>query len=186
MISNEKISAIISEASTLGYQIRVRDISFIILSKHYDDMKVAYGAIFGSDFNDEIVEKYVKSKEITYLKSYIESNILGNSKKSRKKLSLEDDITFDENKAEIIKLIKETQKALDEGKIKSADALKIQADLRVKLNDKFSVQDNSKDSLVVVNQKYNSICSCGREIYIPTKEDLMEKYNLKENKTLNE
>ena len=178
MISNEKISAIISEANALGYQIRVRDISFILLSKHYDDIKVAYGAIFGSDFNDEVVEKYVKSREISYLKSYIESNFF--TKKSKKKLSAEDDITFDENKAEIIKLIKETQKALEEGKIKSADALKIQADLRVKLNDKFSVQDSSKDSLVVVNQKYNSICSCGREIYIPTKEDLMEKYNLKE------
>ena len=183
MISNDKISSIIEECRLLGYQIRVRDISFVILSKIFEDVNVAYKAIFGSDTNDDIIDAYVKSNEISYLKNYIESNgLVGGKKKGKKKLSDEDDITFDENKAEIIKLIRETQNALDDGKIKVADALKIQADLRVKLNDKFNINDTSKESLVIVNQKYNNICSCGREIYIPTKEDLMEQYNLKENK----
>ena len=181
MISNEKISAIIDDCKLLGYQIRVRDISFVLLSKMFDDASVAYKTIFGSDADDNVINEYIKSKEITYLKSYIESNnLLGNKKRGKRKLGEEDDISFEENKAEIIKLIKETQKALDEGKIKSSDALKIQADLRVKLNDKFAVKDDTQDSLVVVNRKYNSICSCGREIYIPTKEELMEQYNLKE------
>ena len=183
MLSNDKISSIIEECRVLGYQIRVRDISFVILSKMFEDVNVAYKSIFGSDANEDIIDAYIKSKEISYLKTYIESNsVIGGKKKGKKKLSEEDDITFDENKAEIIKLIRETQNALDEGKIKVADALKIQADLRVKLNDKFSVSDSSKDNIVIVNQKYNNICSCGREIYIPTKEDLMEQYNLKENK----
>lgn len=183
MISNDKISSIIEECRLLGYQIRVRDISFVILSKMFEDVNVAYKAIFGSDANDDIIDAYIKSNEISYLKNYIESNgLIGGKKRGKKKLSEEDDITFDENKAEIIKLIRETQNALDEGKIKVADALKIQADLRVKLNDKFNINDTSKESLVIVNQKYNNICSCGREIYIPTKEDLMEQYNLKENK----
>ena len=181
MISNDKISSIIDDCKLLGYQIRVRDISFVILSKTFDDISVAYKSVFGSDVNDDVIESYTKSKEISYLKNYLESNsILAGKKKTKKKLLDEDDITFDENKAEIIKLIKETQKALEEGKIKSADALKIQADLRVKLNDKFAVKDDTQDSLVVVNNKYNSICSCGREIYVPTKEELIEKYNLKE------
>lgn len=184
MISNDKISAIIEDCEAIGYQVRVRDISFVILSKHFEDASVAYKAVFGSDANEGVIESYITSKEIVYLKSYMDSNsLLGNKKKGRKKLNDEDDITFDENKAEIIKLIKETQKALEEGKIKSADALKIQADLRVKLNDKFSVKDESQDSLVLVNMKYNAICSgCGRELYIPTKEDLMRQYNLVENK----
>lgn len=182
MISNDKISTIIEDCKNLGYQIRVRDISFLILSKHYEDVNVAYKAIFGSDVSDSVIESYIKSSEITFLKTYFESNnIIKSNKKGKKKLSVDDDITFDENKAEIINLIKETQKALEEGKIKSADALKIQADLRVKLNDKFSVKDDNQDNIVQVSVKYNSICSCGREIYIPTKEDLMEKYNLIEN-----
>lgn len=183
MISNDKISEIIENCKAMGYQVRVRDISFIILSKNFDDVSVAYKSIFGSDVNDEIIDNYIKSRDITFLKTYIESNnIIKGSKKGKKKLSAEDDITFDENKAEIINLIKETQKALEEGKIKSSDALKIQADLRVKLNDKFSVKDENQDNIVQVNTKYNSICSCGREIYIPTKEELIEKYNLIENK----
>jgi hypothetical protein len=70
---------------------------------------------------------------------------------------------------------------LDDGKIDIKDALKIQADLRVKLNDKFSVKEDVKEQVVIVNRKYNSVCSCGRELYIPTKEDLMEQYNLIEN-----
>ena len=171
MISNDKISTIIDDCKVVGYQVRVRDISFVILSKHFEDASVAYKAVFGSDANEGTIE------------SYIESNgLVGGKKKGKKKFNEEDDITFDENKAEIIKLIKETQKALEEGKIKSADALKIQADLRVKLNDKFSVTDNNKDNLVQVLVKYNSICQCGREIYVPTKEELMEKYNLTEKK----
>jgi hypothetical protein len=183
MISNDKISTIIEDCKLVGCQVRVRDISFVILSKHFEDASVAYKAVFGSDANEGTIESYIASKEITYLKNYIESNgLVGGKKKGKKKFNEEDDITFDENKAEIIKLIKETQKALEEGKIKSADALKIQADLRVKLNDKFSVKDESQDSLVVVNMKYNAICSCGRELYIPTKEDLMQQYNLVENK----
>ena len=60
------------------------------------------------------------------------------------------------------------------------DGLKILADLSVKLNDKFNVTSEEKDQMIVVNKKYNSICQCGRELYIPTKEDLMDKYNLVE------
>lgn len=184
MISNDKISAIIEDCKTLGYQIRVRDISFVVLSKHYEDKSVAYKAIFGSDSSENIIESYSNSKEIAYLKNYMESNnLLGTRKKGKRRISDEDDITFDENKAEIIKLIKETQKALEEGKIKSADALKIQADLRVKLNDKFSVKDDSQDSLVIVNQKYDAICPyCQHEVVSMTisKEDAMKMYNLVE------
>jgi hypothetical protein len=82
----------------------------------------------------------------------------------------------------MIKLIKEAQDALERGEMEAKDALKIQADLRVKLNDKFAVKEESQEQLVIVQKKYNAICSCGRELYIPTKEDLMEQYDLIENK----
>lgn len=183
MISNDKISAIIEDCKMSGFQVRVRDISFVILSKHYEDVSVAYKAIFGSDVSDSVIDEYVKSKEMVFLKSYLDSNILKGSKRRKGKLSEEDDITFDENKAEIINLIKETQKALEEGKIKSADALKIQADLRVKLNDKFNINDTSKDSLVCVAQKFDSLCPyCQHEVASRpmSKDEAMKMYNLKE------
>ena len=69
------------------------------------------------------------------------------------------------------------------GTIDIKDGLKILTDISVKLNDKFNIADTTKDQLVVVNTKYNSTCEyCNHEIYIPTKEDLMKKYNLIENK----
>ena len=58
--------------------------------------------------------------------------------------------------------------------------MKIEADLRVKLNDKFNVQSDTKEQLVVVRQKFDAVCSCGREVSRRpmTKEEAMEMYNL--------
>lgn len=41
------------------------------------------------------------------------------------------------------------------------------ADIRVKLTDKFGTTERVVEQRVVVNQKYNAICACGREIYLP-------------------
>jgi hypothetical protein len=104
------------------------------------------------------------------------------SYRSNSRPKSQEEITFEQNKAEIISLIKQTQDALANKEIEVKDALKIEADLRVKLNDKFSVSDTNQEQLVIVNCKYNAVCECGREIYIPTKEDLIKEYNLIENK----
>ena len=81
------------------------------------------------------------------------------------------------NEFEIKKQICEIGKRIyNKGMVASNDG-----NISVKLNDKFQVQGEVKEQLIVVNTKFNAICgSCGREIYIPTKEDLMEKYNLVE------
>ena len=83
----------------------------------------------------------------------------------------------------MIKLIKETQIALENGYIETKDALKIQADLRTKLNSQFNVSDDSNGQFIVVNQKFNDICPyCGREVSakIISKEEAKLIYNLKE------
>ena len=105
------------------------------------------------------------------------------AKKKKKKASSDDDISFEENKAEIVNLIKATKQAFENGEIEAKDALKIEADLRVKLNDKFSVTEDVKDQIVVVNQKYDAICSrCGCEVARRpiSKEEAMEMYDLVE------
>ena len=88
------------------------------------------------------------------------------------------DISFEENKEYMLKLKADTEKAMEDGEIDKKDGLKILTDISVKLNDKFSVNDTNNQRVVIVNKKFNAICDCGREIYVPTKEDLMEKYNL--------
>ena len=91
------------------------------------------------------------------------------------------DISFEENKAEILNLIKATKQAFEKGEIEAKDALKIEADLRVKLNDKFSVTEDVKDQVVYTFEKYNDICPyCSREVSRRpiSKEEAMRKYDL--------
>lgn len=171
VLSNERINEIIEDGITKGYSVRVRDVSFTLLSFYYKDNELAYKSVFGADSFG--YEDYIKNPVVKYLQ-----NELVDFNTNKKKKNGNDDITFEENKAEIIQLIKDTQKALEDGTIEPKDALKIQADLRVKLNDKFSVNEAVQEQIVIVNCKYNSVCDCGREIYIPTKEDLIKEYNL--------
>lgn len=173
VLSNEKINELIELGAKEGKPIRVRDISYVLLSSCYEDKEVAYKSLFGA--SSDGFEEYKSSDVVKFLESKL------NKKESKKGKG--EDITFEENKAEIIKLIKETQDALEKGTIEPKDALKIQADLRVKLNDKFSVNETVQEQLVIVTQKYDEICPyCSHEISRRpiSKEEAKEMYKLVE------
>lgn len=176
-IDNIRLEKIISHFDKMGIRIKVRDIGVAILSDYLEE-EISFQLIYGNGD----VKAYFNNEGVKSLKAYIKENFTGAHSvgdKTRKQKS-DKDITFEENKQEIINLIKETQDALEHGTIEPKDALKIQADLRVKLNDKFSVKEEIQEQLVIVNNKFNAICECGKEIYVPTKEELIEKYNLVE------
>lgn len=185
MITNEQIRQAINDCSKAGHSVGMRDVSYILLCRHYEDRSTAYRILFGldSDFNAEYAYTYDQTAAINYLRDYAEFNFVDGvpSKKKKKKISEEDDISFEENKAEILNLIKATKQAFERGEIEAKDALKIEADLRVKLNDKFSVTEDVKDQIVVVNQKYDAICGrCGAEVARKpiSKEEAMKMYDL--------
>lgn len=179
MISNEKLESIISECKKAGFEVRIRDISYVLLCRFIADRNVIYKSVFGSATNDTEIELYDQSKSISFLKTYLK-DIDASGTKTRKKK--EADISFDENKAEMIKLIREAQDALDRGEIEAKDALKIQADLRVKINDRFGVKEDTQDQVIFVNQKYDEeVCPyCHHEIARKpiSKDEAMEMYNL--------
>lgn len=180
-ISIEDIKKIIEGASKKGFKIGVRDIAFVVLLDTFEDEDIAYKCLFGSEsgFMQEYASVYARTGAVEYIKDYI--NILSTNNGSRSKKQNVDDITFDENKSYMIKLKKDTEEAMANGEIEKKDALKILADISVKLNDKFNVKDANEDrQVVIVQNKFNAICECGREIYVPTKEELMKKYNLVE------
>lgn len=183
MISNDKLNNIVKACESAGHKITVKDISYVLLCREYDDIAVAYKCLYSIDvINTEIIN-YHKSEAITFLRNYMDSNFarvnLSAAKKGKGKNS---DITFEENKEYMLKLKKQTEEAMANGEIETKDGLKILADISVKLNDKFNIADTTKEQLVVVNVKYNSVCEgCGKELYIPTVEDLKKKYNLIEN-----
>ena len=180
-ISIEDITKIIEDASKKGFKIGVRDIAFVVLLDAFENEDIAYKCLFGSEsgFMQEYASIYARTGAVEYIKDYID--ILSTNNGSRSKKQDVDDITFDENKSYMIKLKKDTEEAMANGEIEKKDALKILADISVKLNDKFNVKDANEDrQVVIVQNKFNAICECGREIYVPTKEEMMKKYNLVE------
>ena len=180
-ISIEDIKKIIEDASKKGFKIGVRDIAFVVLLDAFENEDIAYKCLFGSEsgFMQEYASVYARTGAVEYIKDYID--ILSTNNGSRSKKQDVDDITFDENKSYMIKLKKDTEEAMANGEIEKKDALKILADISVKLNDKFNVKDANEDrQVVIVQNKFNAICECGREIYVPTKEEMMKKYNLVE------
>lgn len=173
MITTEQIKETIDHFKEDGLTVRVRDVAFALLAKMFSDNRTAYRCLFGGDegygeyANDDIREKLTQYlTEKGFIKSF--STDEGNG-----------GISFEENRKEMEALLQKTQDALEKGIIEPKDAFKIMADIRVKLNDKFKVEAEKKDRMIVVEKKYNHICSrFGVECYLPTKEDLMEMYNL--------
>ena len=178
MITNEQIKQAIDDCMNAGHVVSVRDISYALLCIQFEDSLVAYKCLFGNDYdyNKEYHSVYDQTNAMMYLKTYVKITML----KEHKKAKASEDISFEENKAYMLKLKKQTEDAMLAGEIDKKDALKILADISTKLNDKFNVSDTNQEQLIYVTPKFNAICSCGKEIYIPTKEALMEKYNLVE------
>lgn len=174
MISNNKIKEIIEQMSEKGFAISVRDISYILLCRSYEDDVVAYKSLFGDSSETEITY-YKQSTPIVELGKLMSDTLGWNGK---------DDITFEENKAYMLKLKADTEKAIEDGEIEMKDGLKILTDISTKLNDKFGAKDNNTEQIVQVFQKYDGeVCPhCHREISRNpiSKEEAIKMYNLVE------
>lgn len=159
--------------SEKGFAIRVRDISYILLCRNYEDDIVAYKSLFGDDSDTEI-SYYKQSKPIVELGKLMSVTLGWNSK---------EDITFEENKAYMLKLKADTERAMEAGDIEKKDGLKILTDISTKLNDKFGAREEMKDQIVQVEMKYNDICPyCSHEVARRpiSKEEAIKMYNLVE------
>lgn len=174
-MDNEHIKKTIEHFKEIGETIRVRDIAYTLLSKMFADSKTAYQCLFGTEGYDDYADDEMRSKLEQYLsdEGYI---------KSISTDAYTGGITFEQNRREMEILLEKTQQAMDDGLVDPKDALKIMADIRVKLNDKFKVESKQQARYIVVQKRYNNVCPhCNREIYIPSKQDLMEEYGLTEN-----
>lgn len=188
MISIEQVKQAIEDCKKAGHEIGMRDIAYVFLSRNFDDIRMPYRCLFGLDvdYNPDYAETYDKTGRMEYLKGYVETNFSDGttSKKRRKKSGGEDiDISFEENKAEIIKLIQETKDKEASGELDAKESLNMQTKLRVALNDKFGAKEDVKDQVVIVNQKYDDICPvCMSEVARRplSKQEAMEMYNLVE------
>ena len=174
-MNNEQIKKTIEHFKESGETIRVRDIAYTLLSKMFADSKTAYQCLFGTEGYDDYADGEMRVKLEQYLSDagYIRS------------VSTDDDsgeITFEENKKEMERLLAKTQQAMEDGLVDPKDALKIMADIRVKLNDKFKVESKKQDRMIVVERKFDYICPKNHvECYQLDKDFAMKKWNLIEN-----
>lgn len=183
MITNANIEEIIKKVKDeLNKQVTLRDVMFIINESMFEDRKTAYKASFGEVISDNDLDVYIYSERIQKLIELLAPFTKSNSDNG---VVSEDDITFEENKQGLIKLLKKTKQAEEDGLMETKDALKLQADIRVKLNDKFDTAESTENKhIIVVPSKHDIVCphtnyEC---TFMPTKEACMKYYNLKDNK----
>ena len=174
----EKVGEILTNASSQGANLKVRDIAYVLLRRYFDDRSYAWRVCFTeADYDDKTIDAYEEGIGYQFLREVLAEV------RDRGGLLYDEDITFEENKAYMLKLKRDTEMAMEAGEIEKKDGLKILSDISTKLNDKFSVTAEVKDQYVCVEQKFSSICSyCGRECAPPpmSKEEAMKTYNLKE------
>ena len=174
----EKVGEILTNASSQGANLKVRDIAYVLLRRYFDDRSYAWRVCFtDADYDEKTIDAYEEGTGYQFLKEVLMEV------RDRGGLLYDEDITFEENKAYMLKLKRDTEMAMEAGDLEKKDGLKILSDLSVKLNDKFSVQNEVKDQMVIVEHKYNDICPyCQHEVASKpmTKEEAMATYNLKE------
>ena len=165
MITETEIKGFIDDCSNIGAKIKVRDIAFFIL-KSYMLEEIAYKCIFYD--SNESLNEYLSKSSISILDDYFSEKILPILKQEEQESS---GITYSENKIEMENLIRSLTSSINnndyEDEKSKITAQKTVADLRIKLSEKFNVSESSRNQIVKVEQKYNSICPyCHHEISI--------------------
>lgn len=70
----------------------------------------------------------------------------------------------------------------ENGELDAKDFIKLDIEIRTKLNDKFAVSEKQDEQRIIVETKFNTICPhTHRECWVQTKEYAMQHWNLIEN-----
>lgn len=204
-MENSELKKITNEAAKRGHEVRIRDIAYGLLRARFKDELIAYTVVFGVPQADGDVSCYDKLPSTKYLVKYFsksqeETNrkksdtadiVAAITKSKQDNADTEGAISFEDNRAGIetqLKEILELKKQCNEedGKIdvKTMALLqKTEADLRVKLNDKFGAAEKTAEQYIIVQKKFDFICpATRRECYQLDKEAAMKKWNLIEKK----
>ena len=179
-IGVNEINKTIEDCKSMGFDLRMADMFYTFALQGFKDKSIVYAVLFGKGATEEEVDEYDTSKKIKFLKKYMKSNFFGNEvDRPVDEKKQYDDISFEENKAYMLKLKKDTEEAMEKGDIEKKDGLKILADLSVKLNDKFAVSEKQDEQRIIIYPKFNTICERTKtECWLQTKEFAMEHWGL--------
>lgn len=163
---------LISELTENGKEVRVRDIAYAILRRHIDDPLLPYKVVFDANATEADMKKYETDKIKDIIK-YVSASVDNDIEIS------DDSISFTENRAALVRMLSVLPEKLEAKEISYKDAAKLEADIRVKLNSQFQVQDEDRGTIVVVPAKFNHICSrFSCECYIYDKEFAKKEFHL--------
>ena len=193
----DEIKDIIKESRLAGHDVKMKDVAYIIVRTVIDDRAVAYRSVFDAAESEDSVKRYEMEPGIKFLKNRLKKYISPKAQKSAasatkvQDTSAKDinskykDITFEENKEAMLELIDEIQEGMRNKEIDVAVGLKMQTDIRTKLQDKFEVSNKKDEHRIVVNTKFNHICEWTRkECFLQTKEYAMKQWGLIEDPAL--
>lgn len=155
---------IINSLKTEGVNVGLRDVAYLVMCDSFVDKALASKVAFQDDYRPS-------QKSLSILAEKLKPFGIG----------AVTTISKDENREELLKLLQRVQDAEREGTIDPKDAIKIEADIRVKLNDKFNIEEEEgQRRIIVVPQKHDIICKhTNRECSaMPSKEACMKYYNL--------
>lgn len=173
-LSNEQVREVMKASRGEGFDVGLRDLSYVLLSGMYEDPMYAFRAIFG-DEPAQPFKQYSEEARLAFVSEYISEHFNeGQSLKSAEESSEVTGISFDEIKRGMEDDLKALIELRDTTKADGSPALDAKdlaavvgriADIRVKLTEKFGTTEKSEEQRVVVHQKFNDICwKCGAEI----------------------
>ena len=162
MLGRSNIESIRETLKTEGIKITEREIAYIALCDVIADKSLIREILYADD-------KMPTTRVFEALAPQVKPFGIGAA----------ENISKDENREALIKLLKE----IDEIGMEAKDAIKLKADIRLKLQTKFEIEEGEKQKrLIVVPQKHDTICKyTNRECSaMPSKEACMKYYNLKD------
>ena len=164
MIGTNDIKDIINSLKTEGIEAKVRDVAYLAMCDTFSD-------------------KYLAEKVAYHDEGKPSGKVLAALAEKLKPFGIGavTTISKDENREELLKLLQRVQDGERDGTIEAKDAIKIEADIRVKLNDKFNIEEEEgQRRIIVVPQKHDIICKwTNRECSaMPSREACMSYYKL--------
>lgn len=193
------IQKIVKEAQKRGHDVTIRNVAYALMRVKFEDKLTAYMVIMGhAPEKDSDVDAYDSTDAVQYLIRWFENDLAPKTDNQKTAEDLvravaqrdqgdNDLISFEENYAgavEQLKRIEDLRNRCPVDDIKTLkDLEKAESDLRVRLVDKFNVQEKEQKKWLVVPKVYDYVCPWTKhECYQIGKEEAMEKWNLIEKK----
>lgn len=176
------------EAETCGCpNARIRDVAFAILNHVLRSPSIAYAVIFPNEKGGakEFAKSPMQKALSKRIKALLETSRPKEEPAPKQQAKSPDEITADQNRAEIMRSIQRLEAMKEEiTDLSPKDLIAIEKQLlqsRTALKEKFEVSASAEEQLVIVQPKFNHICEqTGRECWLQTKEYAMEHWGLVE------